>query len=80
MKEVLHKRQAPFLHRNAKVRGDMAAGTLGDIQTKKPPKDFKNGHFRWTPAKVHVHTWVFGTVNACCTQCGKTVPKHQAAP
>ena len=75
MKEVLHKRQPLFLHRNAKRNGGLAAGSLGDLQEKKSPANFKNGHFRYTPAKVHIHRWLTGTDNSVCTECGKTVPK-----
>ena len=77
MKDVLHKRIAAYIHRNAKVRGDLATGGLSTIIIKTPPSRYKNGFFKLMPHERHLHTWLFGTDNAVCTQCGLTVPKNE---
>jgi len=73
------KRPKAQYTKKAKRSGELAAGSLGDLQPdKKPPADFHNGFFQYKPHKRHQHAWVYGTDNAVCTVCGHTVPKAQA--
>jgi hypothetical protein len=75
----ISKRPKVQYTKKAKRSGELAAGSLGDLQPeKKPPATFRNGFFRWTPRKAHQHTWIYGTDNAVCTHCGHTIPKDQA--
>jgi hypothetical protein len=59
----------------AKTSGELAAGSLGEIV--KPTSDDWRDHFKCTPAKRHEHSWLFGTQNAVCSICGKTVSKDK---
>lgn len=78
MPDVIHKRSRKFFTRSEKVSGALAAGSIGDIV--KPSSDDWRKHYQCHPNKKHEHAWLFGTISAVCSICGKTVPKGEVTP
>jgi hypothetical protein len=70
------KRAPRQITRLMKTSGALRAGTLGDIQSPPREPDF---YFKKL-GKTHEHKWLFGTANAVCCLCGKTIPKAHANP
>jgi hypothetical protein len=72
------KRPKRQFTRKAKIAGELAAGSLGDIQSpKKAPFMGGTSFFKYRQWAAHTHTWLIGTDNAVCSQCGKLVPKAE---
>jgi hypothetical protein len=57
-----------LLRRVAKVRGDLAAGSLGDLQ--KPTPSAHLDRFTCTPRKRHEHEWLPCDLGRVCSVCG----------
>lgn len=75
--DTLTRKASGVITRSAKASGALAAVSLGALQ---PRRGGRNGtvHAHKDRCQGKPHTWLYGTENAVCSVCGKTVPKGMA--